>query len=341
MGGASAEREISLSTGRQIVAALDTDKYDVIAMDTATLQISGSPVDRAVDGEGQKESQGPTDARLAIRNEIAPVSFGALADKLNPQRPDVAFLALHGPGGEDGSIQGFLEVLGIPYTGSGVLASALCMDKAMAKTVLQANGIPTPKSVVFRAGQSRLDSAAEEEVARISGFPCIVKPNSQGSTIGCTIVRSPEALLPAIEVALRFDTIALVEEFVEGVEITVGLLGDNEPRALPIIEIVAKGGFYDYEAKYATGGSEHIIPARLSPEAEKKVTDYAIRSHIALGCRGMSRVDMMIRNDEPTVLEVNTIPGMTPTSLLPDAARAAGIAFSELLDQLIASAMKR
>ncbi len=218
---------------------------------------------------------------------------------------------------------------------------ALAMDKSMAKLVLLAEGIPVPREIRLTSGSNPLGGDLDTDIQSSFGYPVIVKPNSQGSTIGCTIVKGAQGLVAAIADAFKYDSTILVEQFVSGVEITVGLLGNEDPEALPLIEIKAKGGFYDYEAKYAPGGSSHIIPARISPLAESLARDYAIRSHRALQCRGMSRVDMMVNGDQPYVLEVNTIPGMTPTSLLPDAAKAAGIEFPELLDRLIGYAMER
>jgi D-alanine-D-alanine ligase len=333
MGGISRERDISLSTGRQIVAALNSAKYRAFALDSVTLA-------------GGAKSLPPTgDARLtgataSQGSELVPLSLGTLADADAPGRPDVVFLALHGRGGEDGTIQGLLDLLGIPYTGSGVLASALAMDKAMTKVVLGAAGIPTPGQIVV---ERRCAPSAAELDARVRatfGYPVIVKPNAEGSTIGCSRVKESSELAAALEDALACDTRVLVEEYVTGVEITAGVLGNEEPEVLPLVEIVTPDGFYDYRAKYDTGGSKHIIPARISETAAARARDYALRSHTLLGCRGMSRTDFIVRDDVPVVLEVNTIPGMTPTSLLPDAARAAGISFEALLDRLIASALE-
>lgn len=305
MGGSSSERSISLSTGQQILSALDPERYDARALDPADLH-------------------GPD---------------GLLAQLADP--PDVAFIALHGKGGEDGSVQGLLEVLGIPYTGSGVLASALAMDKSKTKRLLRSHGVPAPDEVLVHRCRRPAEAEVDAQIAAQFGYPVIVKPNQGGSTIGCRIVRSRPELAGALDEALEQDAVALVEPLLAGVEITAGVLGNEEPEVLPLIEIVPKGGFYDYEAKYAPGGSAHLIPARISARAEELARRYAATAHSALGCRGMSRVDMIVDGDSPVVLEVNTIPGMTPTSLLPDAARAAGIGFGELLDRLIAGALDR
>ncbi len=338
MGGTSSEREISLSTGRQIMAALDREKYLPVSLDAAAL-VGRQPASLSSGNSEAALSQRGTPASVFGAPALIPHSSALIPD--DGLRPDVVFIALHGKGGEDGTIQGMLELLGIPYTGSGVLASALAMDKAMAKRLLRAEGIPVPEEIIARRASRPATAEIAQRIESSFGFPAVVKPNAEGSTIGCTIVREPDRLEEALEEALRGDSTALIEPYISGIEITAGLLGNEEPEALPLIEIVAKSGFYDYEAKYAPGGSAHIIPARISEKAAALARDYAIRSHQALGCRGMSRVDMMVRADQPYVLEVNTIPGMTPTSLLPEAAQAAGIPFPALLDRLIGYALTR
>jgi len=348
MGGTSAERAISLSTGRQIMAALAPDRYLPMALDAAALsQRAGGWW--ALSGSGKTPSLPPGVPDLALPGiapdaepptDLAPIGIAQMAAGEKGARPDVVFIALHGKGGEDGSIQGMLELLGIPYTGSGVLASALAMDKAMSKRLFRAEGIPVPDDIVVQH-RDRPDAATLH--ARLSesfGYPVIIKPNAEGSTIGCAIVRRPDELDAALDIAFRYDSTVLVEQYLSGTEITAGLLGSKEPEVLPLIEIIAKGGFYDYEAKYAPGGSEHIIPARIPEIAAQRARDYAVRCHLLLGCQGMSRVDMMVVDEQPYVLEVNTIPGMTPTSLLPEAARAAGIDFPTLLDRLIEYALQ-
>jgi D-alanine--D-alanine ligase len=295
MGGDSAEREISLKTGAQVMDALDASRYDAFSVDAADLK------------------RLPGDALTALASA------------------DVVFIALHGPGGEDGAIQGFLEWMGLPYTGSGVAASAVAMDKALCKRVLRDAGVSVPRSRL-------VTRETAEGVAGEIAPPLVVKPNRQGSSFGMTIVHDAALLPEAVALALRYDDACLLEEFVDGTEITVAALGNGCPRILPAIEIVPTGEFYDFASKYEEGGSRHIIPARISAAAARTAADYARRCHETLGCRGMSRTDMMVRGDEVTVLEINTIPGMTRTSLLPDAAAAAGIPFAALLDGLIADA---
>ena len=303
MGGRSAERDVSLSTGKQIAESLDRGKYDVVPLDTDDLP--------------------------------------RLAAAAGGERPDIVFIALHGPGGEDGTVQGFLEVLNIPYTGSGVLASALAMDKVKCKALLSTENIWMPADVVFHRGDAPRLRRASAEVERQLGFPVIVKPSRQGSTYGCTVVDEAAGLNEALRFAFRYDDTALVEQRIVGTEITVAVLGNRQPSPLPVVEIVPPNGFFDYQAKYAESGAEEIVPARIPEAAAEEATEIALRCHRLLGCRGMSRTDMFVTDDGVVTLEVNTIPGMTPTSLLPKAARAAGIAFPALLDGLIALALEK
>ncbi len=322
MGGTSAEREVSLSTGQQILNALDPAKYRVYALDTASGQKFLPP------GVTQslgllRAGDGTTEITALPQLPLASVS----------DRPDVVFIALHGKGGEDGTVQGMLEVLGIRYTGSGVLASALAMDKAMTKRVLKTVGVRVPEDMTLKRG-SRMQPGSLP-------LPLIVKPNAQGSTIGMTVVHQAGELDAATALAFEYDDTVLVEQFVTGTEITVPTLGNSTLEVLPIVEIVPNGGFYDYKAKYTAGETDEIVPARLSDAAAKEARRIAKLCHQTLGCRGMSRTDMIVTDkDEIYTLEVNTIPGMTPTSLLPRSAGAALISFPQLLDKLIALALE-
>ena len=304
MGGTSSERPVSLATGKMILASLNPDKYEATGMDIPDLFA------------------------------LTPGS---------PNRPDVVFIALHGKGGEDGTVQGMLEILGLPYTGSGVLASALCMNKAKTKQLLRNLGVPCISGEVVERGKFDFDELQKTLALHHKGYRFFVKPNSEGSTFGCSLVETPDALRAAIETAFQYDDQILIERYMAGQEITVGILEDanGDSEVLPIVEIVPKSKFYDYESKYAHGGSDHIIPARLPNDIAEKVRRLAKRSHEFLGCRGMSRTDIIVIHDEMYVLEVNTIPGMTPTSLMPDAAAHAGIPFAELLDRIIASALRQ
>jgi len=257
---------------------------------------------------------------------------------------DVAFIAMHGPYGEDGAMQGLLELLGIPYTGSGVLASALAMDKLRSRQIFEWHGIPVPAYLGVTAAGWRDHGRVRAQVAADLGYPCVVKPNAVGSSIGVSLVREEAALEAAMATAFAYGPLALVEEYVRGTEITCGILDDpatGAPAALPLIEVVPHADFYDYAAKYAAGGSEHIIPARVSAEVAARAQALAVRAYQALGCEGMGRVDMIAQGGDIVVLEVNTIPGMTATSLLPEAAKAAGLSFADLLDRIVRNALRR
>lgn len=304
IGGPSPEREISLSTGRNITAALDPTRYDVVPME-------------------------------------APAS-GAW---FPPTDMDVAFVAMHGPFGEDGTVQGMLEFAGIPYTGSGVLASALAMDKRRSRQLMAFNGVPVPGYLaVDRALLTAKGSSLVDEVQQTLGFPCIVKPNALGSSIGVSLVRHPDGLGDALAAALALDQAALVEEYLTGTELTCAILDDAErgaPSALPLVEIVPKREFFTFEAKYTPGAAEEICPARLPAAAVWRAQAAALRAYRVLGCRDFARVDLFVREADVAVLEVNTIPGLTERSLFPRAALAAGLELPALVDRLIAAALRR
>ena len=297
-GGSSGEREISLASGKGAKSALEEAGYSVTVIDPS------------------------------IREDLL---------KLVNEQFDVAFLCMHGKMGEDGTLQGMLEVLGIPYTCSGVQASAIAMDKAKSKVLYSLASIPTPKSQLIVKGQCYETGNLAEEI----GIPCVVKPATEGSALGVEIVTDENRLDAAIRTAMEIDSQVLVEQFVAGTEVTVAILGNDEPFALPIIKIVPTGEFYDFESKYAPGGSQHICPAPVSEDIAEKLEVNAIKAHKALGCAGVSRSDFIIdENGETWILETNTIPGMTATSLLPDAAKAAGITFPELCTKLIEYALE-
>lgn len=304
MGGRSPEREVSLASGRRVLEAMDPARYDVASLE----------IPRA----------GPW----------AP-----------PPDLDLAFIAMHGPHGEDGTIQGLLEFEGIPYTGSGVLASALAMDKRRSRQVFGFTGVPTPGylAVERREFASREPSLADE-IRQTLGFPCVVKPNAQGSSIGVSIVRDAERLGPALDAAFGLGDVVLVEEYLTGTELTCAILDDaerGEPVALPLVEIIPRREFFDYEAKYTPGAAEEICPARLPPAAVWRAQAAALRAYRALGCADFARVDLFVREADVAVLEVNTIPGLTENSLFPRAARAAGLDFPALVDRLIEAALRR
>ena len=239
---------------------------------------------------------------------------------------------MHGRGGEDGSLQGFLQTIGLPYTGSGVLASALAMNKGKAKLCYEQAGLPTPPAMTVRKGVSYdLDAIIEH-----LGSHCVVKAIHEGSTIGIYMAEGKDALEDAIQSAFDHDDEVLIERYVKGPEFTIVVLGGSEPEAMPIIQIIPANEFYDFESKYAPGGSQHICPAPLDDAIAETMQAYAVAAHKSLGCSGVSRTDFIL--DEaarPWILETNTLPGMTETSLLPDAARAAGIPFPALCERLI------
>ena len=298
-GGKSGEREVSLAGARGVLAALDKEKYEVRQYDPA--------VDLA---------------RLA--QDAAEL--------------DVAFILLHGPLGEDGSVQGFLDLLGLPYQGSGVLGSAMAMNKNLAKILYRQAGL--------RVAEWRMASPQDmnEPAALAAGlrFPVVVKPVGQGSSLGMSIVRDGDGLAAGLKQAFGYDKEVMVEEFIRGREITGGVLGNDGLQALPLVEIIPNKeyAFFDYEAKYKAGASREICPADFTAEITGKAQDYAMRAHRALRLRGYSRTDMIVSEEgEIFVIETNTIPGMTPTSLLPQAALAAGYSFPQLLDLLIELAL--
>jgi len=282
MGGRSAERPVSLKSGERVLAALKAKGVDAHAFDP----------------------------------KVRPL--GALVE----ERFDRAFVILHGRFGEDGTVQGALEVFGIPYTGSGVLASALAMDKWHAKLVWQACGIPTPRAELLTR-----DSDWQAVATRL-GLPVMVKPANEGSSIGMTKVKTPRGLAEAYAAAANYDAVVIAESFVDGVELTAGILGE---LPLPLIKLETPREFYDYEAKYQADDTRYLIPCGLPPDAERIVQDEVLFAFKALGCSGWGRVDLMLdRSGKPYFLEVNTSPGMTDHSLVPMAARHAGMSFEDL-----------
>ncbi len=354
-GGASEEREISLASGLMIAENLPKDRYEVRLLDTLALMVrhpglSSELRDKALALQDSKplrslpshDGLSPAMSDQVLRAEALAQSAAQALASQGERGIDVAFLALHGKYGEDGTIQGFLELTGTPYTGSGVLASALAMDKVMAKRVLAAEGIPVPRGVHLTSADLAHEGAAA--LARANAvLPAVVKPSKQGSSVGMSLVDSPAAMEAAVRLALQHDDEVLVEERVFGTEITVGVLGKVgriELEALPVVEIVPRREFFDYQAKYDPAQCEEICPARISDEATREAQSLAMRAHRALACRGYSRTDLILGPKGPVVLEVNTLPGMTMNSLLPKAAAAAGISFAELLHRIVSLALE-
>lgn len=357
-GGASAERQISIATGAQIAQHLPKDRYEVVLLDPLAL-MAGNPklsdAQRAqarallekgasVEALPERDRELPKDFQAQIERASAALvpATSAFAASGGDARIDVAFIALHGPWGEDGTIQGVLDLLGIPYVGSGVLASALAMDKVMAKTVLAANGIEVPRSEVVSARELERDPEAVRRAAEAVGYPVVVKPVRQGSSFGTHIVAAEAGLTDAVKDALGYDDRVLVEERLVGTELTCGVIRGDDLVALPVIEIVPKREFFDYRAKYDPALSEEICPARVPTEVAARAQQISVRAHRALGCRGLSRTDLIWvkQDDRMPVLELNTIPGMTANSLLPKAARVAGIEFGDLLERLVRWALE-
>jgi D-alanine-D-alanine ligase len=275
----------------------------------------------------------------ALGHEAVGVDVGQdLVSRLRDERPDVVFIALHGPGGEDGTVQELLEILDLPYTGPGVAACALCMDKVAAKHAMRAAGIPTPDWAAFNATAFRELGAADtlEEIEERLGFPLVVKPASQGSSLGVEFAAARDEVPQALVAAFSYDDRVLLERYVKGRELAVSVLGTD---ALPIVEAIPReGDFFNFEARYEIGRTDYVCPAELSDDETRLVQELAARTYETLGLSGFARVDLMLGAEGPHVLEVNAIPGLTDTSLFPMAAEAAGIDFTELVERILDSA---
>jgi len=282
------------------------------------------------------------DALQRLGHEALSLDASAdLVERLTEEGPDAAFVALHGPGGEDGTVQELLEILDIPYTGPGVAACARCMDKTLAKHELREREIPTPDWFAFNSTAFREHGAADalEQIEARLGFPLVVKPASGGSALGVKLVESREEVPEALLAAFSYDDRVLLERYVPGRELAVSVLGADP---LPIVEAIPReGDLYDFEARYEIGRTEFTCPAELDGDAAEAVTDAALRAFEALGCSGFARVDLMLGEAGPEVLEVNAVPGLTDTSLLPQAAEAAGLAFEQLVERVLALALER
>jgi D-alanine-D-alanine ligase len=325
-GGTSEERDVSIASAAQVIPALRSLGHEVVAVDTATGRLSGPAEQRLLtSGVGP---QPPSGSALAGMRQGAPALATEAADMRDV---DVVFLALHGGAGEDGRIQAVLDLAGLPYTGSNHIASAAAMDKDLSKRLFRAAGVPT--------ADWRMVPVTAEEVAGALGWPVVVKPNKQGSTVGLSIVRAPEALAAAVCAARRYDDEVMVERFIPGRELTVGVL---EGRALPVGEIIVPGEVFDYQAKYQAGGAREIFPAELPADVASRIQEVAVRAHAALKLGAYSRIDFRLDPQGGIwCLEANSLPGMTAASLLPQAARAAGIAFPELVERICKAAVNR
>jgi D-alanine-D-alanine ligase len=320
LGGTSEERNVSLASGLGIVNALRERGHEVFTIDTARGYIA--PEDEAAllpAGVGAAPPE-------PITNPLPPTELGNIPQLRDA---DIAFLALHGGSGEDGTIQAYLELLGVPYTGSGPLGSAIAMDKDVTKRILRDAEVPTLPWRVARAPDYEYDL---DTIESFVGYPCIVKPASQGSSVGLTVVETPTQLEEAVRLAAQFDPEVMIERFAKGRELTVGVLGD---QALPPIEIRPKKGLYDYESKYTPGMTEYLCPAPVDEEIVAQIQAYALRAFRVLKLKGYARIDFILAREHLYCLEANTLPGMTATSLLPKAAKAAGLSYGELCERII------
>jgi len=322
MGGSSTERDISLVTGRGIAKALSARGHAVAALDPATgrhVEIAGLGDHRIGDAPG-------TAVEPAAERSLV------LAKGTDLIESEVVFVALHGGIGEDGTLQALLDLAGVPYTGSGMLASALAMDKALAKTMFRSAKIPTPRARLV----PRRDAVSGADA--VGGFPLVVKPNAQGSSVGVHIVERAEDMDAALDDAFRFPPV-LVEEFIPGREITVAVVGG---KALPVVEILPQSGFYDYKHKYTQGETGYEVPAKLAEPVAREAARLGELAYATLGCAGAARVDFRLTEDGHLFcLEVNTIPGMTETSLVPMAAKEAGLSYEDLAEKLLELAIRR
>jgi D-alanine-D-alanine ligase len=322
-GGRSSEHEISVASARSVLGGLDADRYDV-----QTIEIDRDGRWQLDSGEVRRELERPVAETLPVPTGSPPETLGQV---------DVVLPILHGPFGEDGTVQGLLELAGVPYVGAGVTASALCMDKDLFKSVCRDKGIPVTRSLTLRDG---------DEPSNPFGYPVFVKPARLGSSVGITKVRSEDELAEAVALARRHDEKVLVEEFVDGVEVEVGVLGNRSPIASIPGEIVSHGfdgaDWYDYSAKYDEGGMDLEIPPRIPAEAIERVQQLSVDAFIATDCEGMARADCFVTPDgEVLVNELNTIPGFTATSVYAKLFEASGIPYPELLDRLIELALER
>ncbi len=325
MGGSSSEREVSLASGKNVVQFLDSAKYVAI------------PVEISENLEWIAWDLGYVEQYPV---QIRPNDFKAAGQKV-----DVAFIALHGKFGEDGTAQGLLEMVGLPYTGSGVLASALAMNKLLAKKIFMQEKIPTNQFVEihYLDWSSNTDKKIQilDDLINKLGRPVVVKPAGEGSSVGVNIAYTDEQIAKKVDEAFSYGETVLVEKYLKAREIQCGIIGNKNSYPLPLVEIISKKEFFDYEAKYSPELAEEIVPAPISEEETKKIQDISIHAYKALGCRGFARVDTFLQKDgQIFISEVNTIPGLTAGSLFPKEAEAAGIKFPQLLSILIELALE-
>ncbi len=334
MGGTSAERDVSLASGEAIVKALKSVGHQVLALDTAQGNKLLSDDGKYIPGGVKAKPPDVKDLERADKQQALEAIHA-----FDFSQVDVIFLALHGGQGEDGTIQALLDLTGKPYTGSGVLASALSMDKAMSKKIFEREGIPTPEWFSLQRAQSDDLSSVAARIESGFGFPCVVKPNDQGSTVGFTVVEQKNELEKAVDCAALYSGHILVEKYIPGRELTVGVLGETP---LPVVEIIPEHGIYDYHCKYTHGKSKYVCPAEIPDQKAKEIQALGLNAFQSLGCEGYARVDFRYGEDDKFYcLEVNTLPGMTSLSLVPMAAKGLGIEFPELVDRIANLALKK
>jgi len=328
LGGDSTEREVSQVTGRAVAAALLRAGHQVQAVDTAggrIVTIEGAP---AIGESPPVDMLAPENDKIHTVQKIGKQEFGEV---------DVVFVALHGAGGEDGTVQALLEMIDLPYTGSGVMASSVAMDKEISKRLFRDLGVPTPPGFVIAS--SEVGPGLQERIGRECGWPAVVKPNCQGSSVGVHIMASAAELQDAVRDAAQYDERLVFEKFIAGRELTIAVL---DGRALPIVEIAPTVGFYDYRSKYTPGNTQYDVPADVPADIARAMQHHAEVAFAGLRCRDFARVDFRLSDqNEAYCLEVNTIPGMTPTSLVPKAAAAEGMDFDSLVDHIVQLAVKR
>ncbi|MBD3402415.1 D-alanine--D-alanine ligase [candidate division GN15 bacterium] len=332
-GGNSSERQVSLDSSAAIARALEQLGHQVDILDPA----SGE----RLQSDGKKLLPISGDPSAAVDITSAPVASPAFRQEIMAGRPEweVVFLGLHGGAGENGTIQNLLELAGLAYTGSNMTASAVAMDKAITKRVMQSLDMPTPAFAVYRIHAESYYERAAQEIAERFDLPVIVKPNDSGSTVGLTRVSEQSQMVEALRRCARESSNVLVEEYVAGREMTVAVLNG---QALPVVEIRPKSGLYDYEAKYTKGKTEYVTPAPIDDAVAQQMQSAAVSLYDAIGAEGLARVDFILDDhDTAHCLELNTLPGMTELSLSPMAARAAGISFEQLVDRIVTSAMER
>lgn len=337
MGGKSPEHDVSLASGKEIVNHLDPQKYDVLPV---VISRDGS---RWLTGQKAKQLYSKKDtivnektkeitrADSQISRQV--MALGQTLPTEVKEQVDVVFIAIHGPFGEDGTVQGMLELAGLTYTGSKVLASALGMNKIASKKIWQSDGLPVVPYQILKRG--------EKEKIKFD-YPLVIKPSDQGSSVGVNIVHNRKELAPALKSAFAYSGQIIVEKYIQGKEIQGGVLGNDQPFALPLVEIIPKHEFFDYTCKYQAGMSQEIVPARIDKKTTVKMQELAVAAFKSLSCRGFARIDMFLSNKgEIFISEINTIPGLTANSLLPKEAKAAGISFPALLDKIINYALEK